>query len=315
MTGSSGHSPSKVAWKWLPLVGVGIVGILVTFRPFLYVTPPGHATVVFNSFRGLQQDRIEPPGMTWLTPGLDRPITYNVLTRVWRFSDEPNVPMLASNAVSVNSADGQAFSIDVYVAIKPNVAVLDDLHAEVGENYMNVVIVPLVRSKIRDISAEFDSQDFYQQANRQEIERRSLAAIQQEISTVTVDGQPLPLLMVEGIFLGTPDFPTALTESIEQRQVASITAQTAQVRAQIQNRETERLLILAKANQEAIELKGQAAAQNAALADLLFYEKLLERIEAAKTQQQGSPIRVIRVEGQSTVFLNVDPQKAAVITP
>ena len=305
---------SQFPWKWMPLALLGVAGIAITFRPFFYITPPGHATVIFNSFRGLQRDRILPPGMVFLVPGLDRPITYSVLTRVWRFTDDTQASLRASNAISVNSADGQAFSMDVYVALRPNPEVLDDLHAEVGENYMNVVVVPLVRSKIRDISAEFDSQDFYQKAKRVEIERRALAAIRQEIPAVQVNGESVPLLQVEGIFLGTPNFPAALKESIEQRQVASITAQTAQVRAQIQNRETERLLILARANQEAIQLKGEAAALNAALADFLLYEKLKERVEQSKRNNQGSPIKVIRLDGDATVFLNVDPQRAAATT-
>ena len=299
----------------MPLALLGVAGIAITFRPFFYITPPGHATVIFNSFRGLQRDRILPAGMVFLVPGLDRPITYSVLTRVWRFTDDTRASLRASNAISVNSADGQAFSMDVYVALRPNPEVLDDLHAEVGENYMNVVVVPLVRSKIRDISAEFDSQDFYQKAKRVEIERRALAAIRQEIPAVQVNGESVPLLQVEGIFLGTPNFPAALKESIEQRQVASITAQTAQVRAQIQNRETERLLILARANQEAIQLKGEAAALNAALADFLLYEKLKERVEQSKRNNQGSPIKVIRLDGDATVFLNVDPQRAAATRP
>jgi len=306
---------SQFPWKWMPLALLGVAGIVITFRPFFYITPPGHATVIFNSFQGLQRDRILPPGMVFLVPGLDRPITYSVLTRVWRFTDDTQASLRASNAISVNSADGQAFSMDVYVALRPNPEVLDDLHAEVGENYMNVVVVPLVRSKIRDISAEFDSQDFYQKAKRVEIERRALAAIRQEIPAVQVNGESVPLLQVEGIFLGTPNFPAALKESIEQRQVASITAQTAQVRAQIQNRETERLLILARANQEAIQLKGEAAALNAALADFLLYEKLKERVEQSKRNNQGSPIKVIRLDGNATVFLNVDPQRAAATRP
>lgn len=300
---------------WLPLVVVGVAGLVVTFRPFIYITPPGHATVIFNAFRGLRRDQIWPPGMVWLAPGLDRPITYSVLTRVWRFTDDEQASLRASNAISINSADGQAFRIDVYIALRPNPAVLDDLHADVGENYMNILVVPLVRSKIRDIAAEFDSQDFYQKAKRQDMEQRALAGIRQEIPSVNVNGQAIPLLEIEGVFLGTPAFPAALKESIEQRQVASITAQTAQVRAQIQNRETERLLILARANQEAIQLKGQAATQNAALADFLLYEKLLERVEQAQRNNQPSPIKVIRVDGDSTIFLNVDPKQAAATTP
>jgi regulator of protease activity HflC (stomatin/prohibitin superfamily) len=264
---------------------------------------------VFNTFSGLQKGRVELPGVIFRIPGIETPITYTVLTRVWEFTNNPASANAISNAITVNTADGQAFAIDVAIALKPNLATLDELHASIGENYLSTVVVPVVRSKIRDISASFDSEDFYRKSQRTAIEQRALDLIRQEMPTVNRDGQALPLIQVEGLFLGNPDFPQALRDSIERKQVASITAQTAAVRAQIQEKETERLLILAAANQRAIELKGQAAAQNAQLADLLFYEKLQERIQ--NPTDSLPPLRIIRVEGDATVFLNVDPRQAA----
>ncbi len=295
--------------SWLMAGGIAILVALGMGRSCLYVTPPGHATVVFNTFSGLQKGRVELPGVLFRIPGIETPITYTVLTRVWEFTNNPASANGISNAITVNTADGQAFAIDVAIALKPNPATLDELHANIGENYLATVVVPVVRSKIRDISASFDSEDFYRKSQRAAIEQQALDLIRQEMPTVSRDGQTLPLLEVEGLFLGNPDFPEALKDSIERKQVASITAQTAAVRAQIQEKETERLLILAAANQRAIELKGQAAAQNTQLADLLFYETLQERIQ--NPTSSAPPLRIIRVEGDSTVFLNVDPHQAA----
>jgi regulator of protease activity HflC (stomatin/prohibitin superfamily) len=264
---------------------------------------------VFNTFSGLQKGRVELPGVIFRIPGIETPITYTVLTRVWEFTNDPNSPNAISNAIAVNTADGQAFTVDVAIALRPNIATLDELHATIGENYLSTVVVPLVRSKIRDISASFESEDFYRKSQRMAIEQQALDLIRQEMPTVNRNGQTLPLIEVEGLFLGHADFPQALRDSIERKQVASITAQTAAVRAQIQEKETERLLILAAANQRAIELKGKAAAKNAQLADLLFYEKLQERIQ--NPTDSLPPLRIIRVEGEATVFLNVDPHQAA----
>ncbi len=295
----------------LPIALAGLaVASLIGARSCLYVTPPGKATVIFNSIRGLQRDQIKEPGVIVITPFVDLPVTYDMRTKVWQFTNEPSVNQ-AGAAITVNSADGQAFSIDVYIALRPNEATLDDLHAEIGENYMDTVVVPVARSKIRDISAEFDSEDFYRQDRRTEIEERASELIREEMPAA-VDDPETPLIIIEGVFLGTPNFPDALKESIERKQVASITAQTAAVRAEIQAKETERLLILAEADQEAIELQGQAAAINAQLADLLFYERLQERIRQAQQAGRTPPLRVIRMENeQSTVFLNVEPQQAA----
>jgi len=291
-----------------------IAAVLLIGRSAAYVTEPGNATVVFNTFTGLQLGRVESPGVSFVSPGVDQPITYNVRTKVWQFTDGENVPNQAGTSIAINSADGQAFTIDVFLALKPNVAVLDSLHAQIGERYMETVVVPLVRSKIRDISAGFDSKDFYQKERRFQVEKKVLALISQELPTVKVGDQAVPMILIDGVYLGTPKFPPALKDSLEQKQVASITAQTAGVKAQIQAKETERLLILARANQTAIELQGKAAAKNAQLADLLLYEKLGDRIDAAKEKGQPSPLKVIRVEGSSTVFLNVDPQRAAAVT-
>jgi prohibitin 2 len=142
------------------------------------------------------------------------------------------------------------------------------------------------------------------------MEGQMKTVMNQDMAKTTMNGQSVPLVLIEGIFLGTPQFPEGLKASLEQKQVASITAQTAGVKAQIQEKETTRRLILSQANQKAIELQGQAATKNAQLADLLFYERLQERITAAKEAGQESPLRVVRVEGdKSTIFLNVESQK------
>jgi regulator of protease activity HflC (stomatin/prohibitin superfamily) len=229
----------------------------------------------------------------------------------------PNVPNQASNAVSVNTSDGQAFTLDAFVALRPNTETLDELHSRIGQQYMSTIVVPTVRSKLRDVAAAFSSADFYNKARRSQLERRMSDLIRREMPAIDRGGARTALILVDGVFLGTARFPEGLKASLEQKQVASITAQTAAVKAQIQQKETTRRLILAAANRRAIELQGQAAARNAQLADLLFYEKLAERIESARTGGERTPIKVIRIEGgeKSTVFLNVEPQRAAAAGP
>ncbi|NJK35058.1 MAG: hypothetical protein HC919_08955 [Oscillatoriales cyanobacterium SM2_2_1] len=46
----------------------------------------------------------------------------------------------------------------------------------------------------------------------------------------------------------------------------------------------------------------------------MFYERLTQRLDDAKQKKQPIPLKVIRVEGSTTVFLNVDPQKAPIIS-
>ncbi|BAC89785.1 gll1844 [Gloeobacter violaceus PCC 7421] len=296
------------------LLVAGIVAVfLLLFHPFLYVTEPGNATVMFNTFTGIEKGRIERPGATFVVPGVDGPITYNVRTRVFQFTNSTPVPNQAGNAITINTADGQAFSTDVFVALRPNQAVLDQLHANVGTRYMENIVVPTVRSKVRDVAANYTSGDFYNKARRAEMEQKMTALIGRDMPQGVLEGKKVSLLFIEDVYLGTAEFPEALKASLEQKQVASITAQTAAVKAQIQQKETTRKLILADANRKAIELQGQAAARNAKLADLLFYEKLKERIDAAREKGADIPVKVIRVEGaeKSTVFLNIDPQRAA----
>lgn len=287
-------------------------GLVLLIKSFVYITPPGNATVIFNTFSGLQRNRVLKPGATFLNPFVDRPISYNLRTQIWRFSNEKSIHQ-AGNFIAVNSKDGQAFSLDVYIALHPTQETLDSLHGEVGENYMNTVVVPVARSKIRDISAEFDSQDFYLRESRKIIEQKATALINREMPTTNYLGKTVYLIQVKGVFLGTPYFPEGLKTSIEQKQVASISAQTAAVKAEIQSKETEKILILAKANQRAIELKGKAAAANASLSELLLFEKLEDRIEQAKSKNLSLPIKVIQVPGNSTVFLNVDPKQSSLL--
>jgi prohibitin 2 len=99
--------------RWLAGAAIALLAALGMVRTCLYVTPPGHATVVFNTFSGLQKGRVELPGVMFRIPGIETPITYTVLTRVWEFTNDPNSPNAISNAIAVNTADGQAFTVDV----------------------------------------------------------------------------------------------------------------------------------------------------------------------------------------------------------
>ncbi len=305
-------SPKRVA-VWLAPIALAWLGAnLLKSLPFFYVTRPGEAAVVFNNFSGLQKGRVLSPGATFLMPGIERAVAYDVRTRVWEFTNLDS-PRKASGAIAVIASDGQAFTLDANVVLRPNPETLDALHGQIGENYLTTTVVPVVRSKLRDVSAQFKSEDFYRQEKRQEIEKEATALMNREMPTVERNGEKVPLIQIERVLLETANFPDALKASIEKKQVAAILAQTAGVKAQIQAKETERVLILAKAEERAIELKGRAAALGAQLADLLFYERLQERIAAAKAAKQPSPLKIIRVEGDSTVFLNVDPNQAAAV--
>ncbi|MCS6958980.1 MAG: prohibitin family protein [Pseudanabaenaceae cyanobacterium SKYGB_i_bin29] len=303
-------------WWHLFLFPIGAVVVFVILRnpPFFYVTPPGRASVVFNIFSGIKRGKILQPGMSFVMPFVEQPISYDVRTRVWEFTDATNSPRLAGPPISIISSDGQSFTLDANIALRPNPDTLDQLHAEIGENYMTNIVIPIVRSKVRDVAAKFDSSDFYKKEKRDIIQQQAKELIASEMPKVTVQGQQVPLILVEAVLIESAQFPSALKDSIERKQVQSILAQTAAVRAKIQDKETDRVLILAEANQKAIELKGRASAVSKNLADLLFYEKLEERL------RKGSDLKVMRVEGNTTVFLNVDsdklnPRQAAAAKP
>lgn len=301
------HSNYRNNWWWNLLFPIGAVFTFVILRnpPFLYVTPPGQSAVVFNIFRGIQSGRVLKPGMSFVVPFIEQPIAYDVRTRIWEFTNESNAPRLAGAPITIISADGQSFELDANIALRPNPDTLDQFHSQIGENYMANIVVPIIRSKIRDVSAKFDSSDFYQKETREIIQQQATELIGAEMPKGKFNNQDVPMILIEEILIESANFPAALKASIEKKQVQSILAQTASVRAKIQDKETDRLLILATANQKAIELKGRASAVSKNLANLLFYERLEERIKG------GSALKVIKVEGNSTVFLNVDPKKAA----
>ena len=93
----TGEAPqSRVGW--LTVGGIAVLAALGVLRACLYVTLPGHATVVFNTFSGLQKGRVELPGVIFRIPGIETPITYTVLTRVWEFTNNPASANAISNA-------------------------------------------------------------------------------------------------------------------------------------------------------------------------------------------------------------------------
>lgn len=300
---------SRFWWNFLFPIGAVFAFVILRNPPFFYVTPPGHSAVIFNAFSGIQAGKVLQPGMSFVLPFVERPIAYDVRTRIWEFTDNKEAPRLAGSPITIISADGQSFQLDANIALRPNPDTLDQFHSQIGENYMANIVVPIIRSKIRDVSAQFDSSDFYKKEKRQIIQQKATELIGAEMPKGKFNNQEVPMILIEEILIESASFPNALKASIEKKQVQSILAQTASVRAKIQDKETERILILANANQKAIELKGKASAISKNLADLLFYERLEERVK------DKSNFKVIRVEGNSTVFLNVDPKKAATTAP
>jgi len=69
--------PLRLFAGGLLLIGILAVFALI-FHPFIYVTEPGNATVMFNVFSGIEKGRVERPGAAFVMPVVDSPITYNV---------------------------------------------------------------------------------------------------------------------------------------------------------------------------------------------------------------------------------------------
>lgn len=135
------------------------------------------------------------------------------------------------DAMRVLTSDGLELTLDVSVLYRviPNRA--PDVLKTIGENYEDVIVRPIARTKIRDNATSYSAIDLYS-IKREEFQQKVFSNIEKEF---TARGMQLEQLLVRNITL-----PQSVKESIESKIQAEQEAQKMQFVLQREKQEAER---------------------------------------------------------------------------
>lgn len=168
-----------------------IVFLLVMHR-VLVLIGPGEAGVLFRTFGGgTDIETVYHEGLRIIWPW-DRMFIYNC--RVQEYAHQFNV--LTMNGLKVH--------LDLSIRYRPEHALVAKLHKDVGEDYVNIVVIPEIENVLRVLIGRLDAEQVYT-TKRSLIEKAISEAIEQiaqryvNVDNVIIKRMQLPESVAESV--------------------------------------------------------------------------------------------------------------------
>jgi regulator of protease activity HflC (stomatin/prohibitin superfamily) len=160
------------------LVGFALIVLGVISSCFVQITA---GSVGVQSLFGKIQGKVLTEGLNVVNPIMSV-IKFDVKTQNYTMSaihDEGDQE--GDDAIRVLSSDGLEVVIDLTVLFRVTSDKAPTILRTIGEDYTNVVVRPIVRTKIRDLAANYEAVALYS-SKREEFQQRLFTAIDKEFS-------------------------------------------------------------------------------------------------------------------------------------
>jgi regulator of protease activity HflC (stomatin/prohibitin superfamily) len=328
--------------EWVHGHSVGIVlttliilAILVYFAPDMIISVgPGHSGVLWRRFAG-GTVTVAPDGRPYIGRiGADQSGQPTGVTENIRFHDEELLRrgyhvwpygegihfifpwdklyiydirlQQVSHSYAVLTNDGLEVQAQVTIRWKPIEADLGKLHRDLGPNYVNTLIIPLVGAYVREEIARYSPDALYS-AVRLEIQDQVLKKTEDALrSHFYPDDKRESYVMVEDILIRDVELPAEVRQAIEEKVVQKHIAESYRYRLDRERQEAERKAIEAQGIQ-----RFQAIINSTISEGYLKWKGIDATMELAKspnakivvigTGKDGLPIILGGLEGAATV--------------
>lgn len=194
--------------KFLPLIVAGVAGLIfiIALSSSIFLTiKPGEVGVLFKKFSG----------------GLDKSVVYEQGFHVlapWNTMYVYNVKeQTTEEAMDVLDKNGLSISVDVSVRFNPIPSRVGYVQETFGVNYITVLVIPEVRSAVRNVMGFFTAEEIYS-TKRSIVEQR---IIEEAASSLSNDRNNIQLnaLLIRSINLPT-NIKNAIESKLQQEQEA-----------------------------------------------------------------------------------------------
>lgn len=187
------------------LIGIGLVALGVLSSCFVQISP---GEVGVQTLFGKIQSGVLTEGLNVVNP-LVEVIHFDVRTQNYTMSgvhDEGQ--KMGDDAIRVLSADGLEVEIDLTVLFRVLPEKAPEILRNVGKGYRDVIVRPLVRTKIRDFAAYYDAVALYS-TKRDEFQQRLFQAIEKEFKERG--------LVMEQVLIRNINLPASVKTAIETK--------------------------------------------------------------------------------------------------
>lgn len=163
----------------------------------------GERGVIFRPYTsGLDRENIYGEGFHVVAPW-NKMYVYNVREQ----QREETMDVLDKNGLSIN--------MDVTVRFNPNFDQISSLHERFGTNYINVLVVPEVRSSVRQVAGRYTAEEIYS-TKRQQVEGSIIEETRKTLGGNFID---MRALLIRSINL-PPQIKGAIESKLTQEQEA-----------------------------------------------------------------------------------------------
>ncbi len=204
---------------------VALILILFLSSSIFYTLQPGERAVVFKPFSGgLDKSKTYSPGFHVIAPWNDL-IIYDVKEQ----KREETMSVLDKNGLSI--------SVDVSVRFNPTYDKIGDLHEVFGIRYVDQLIIPEVRSMVRQVCGRYTAEEIYS-TKRSEVEQAIIKETKKTLDSENID---MTALLIRSINL-----PDQIRVAIENKLKQEQEALAYQFRLEREKSEAERKIIEAE---------------------------------------------------------------------
>jgi regulator of protease activity HflC (stomatin/prohibitin superfamily) len=182
------------------LITLGIiVVVLIMFGTAIFVTlQPGEKGIIFKKFSGgLDKEHIYDAGFHVIAPWNDM-IIYDVKEQ----KVDETMDVLDKNGLSIH--------VDVSVRFYPVNDKIGELHEKFGIKYVDKLVIPEVRSTVRQVMGRFTAEEIYS-TKRAEVEK-SIIEETEEVLKLPANNIHMTALLIRSINL-----PAQITTAIESK--------------------------------------------------------------------------------------------------
>ncbi len=220
--------------KLLSLAGIIAVGliIIIAFSSSIFFTvQPGERAIIFKKFSGgLDKENVFQPGFNFKAPWND----------LYLYDVKENV---VEESLDVLDKNGLSITVDVSVRFHPKYDRIGEIQERFGRNYVRRLVVPEVRSTVRQVMGRYTAEEIYS-TKRRDVES-SIKSETEEILGSADNNIKMKALLIRSIQL-----PAQIKNAIENKLKQEQEALAYQFKLKRETSEAERRKIAA--NGEAI---------------------------------------------------------------
>jgi regulator of protease activity HflC (stomatin/prohibitin superfamily) len=257
------------------LIALGVLAVIaiIVIANTVLVVDAGELAVIFNQLTGGLSARDQ--GTHLLLPGFQKPVIYDGRVQTFSLSGATSEgEARGDESLDALTKDGQVVKLDVSVRFHIDKSKVTELHQHIGTGYIDKVVRPQVRNILRIAVASYPVTEVYTE-KRIEVQNRSAQELESKFKA--------NYLVLDEVLIRKISFSPEFQRAIELKQIAQQDSQRMQYVLEKEKQEKERKIIEAQGEAESIRLKGVALANNPALIQYEYVQKITPGIQTIIT--------------------------------